>query len=175
LAGRDFHPLDRGFVGCSSSLPSIPSAAWALFGDFSGTMELCDFPGSSIIGLCPWTSRCGLSVPLCRGGPGISRFPCEMFPCVLRGLRPRRERMHLALATHPLLPSAHHYGVGSLYFERFHGSIPGPLVPLSTLRPGLYRPLRMTRGRCGSLRLHRMTLSFTTPRRFIPAHRSSTT
>src|SRR5688572_18586859 len=29
----------------------------------------------------------------------------------------------------------------------------------------------MTRGRCGSLRLHRMTLSFTTPRRFSPAHK----
>src|SRR3989442_779494 len=29
----------------------------------------------------------------------------------------------------------------------------------------------MTRGRCGSLRLHRMTLSFTTPRRFNPAHK----
>jgi transposase len=28
----------------------------------------------------------------------------------------------------------------------------------------------MTRGRCGSLILQRMTLSFTTPRRFIPAH-----
>src|SRR4051812_44054446 len=29
----------------------------------------------------------------------------------------------------------------------------------------------MTRGRRGSLTLHRMTLSFTTPRRFIPAHK----
>jgi hypothetical protein len=29
----------------------------------------------------------------------------------------------------------------------------------------------MTRGRCGSLSLQRMTLSFTTPRRFIPAHK----
>jgi hypothetical protein len=29
----------------------------------------------------------------------------------------------------------------------------------------------MTRGRCGSLTLHRMTLSFTTPRRFSPAHK----
>src|SRR5256885_12401944 len=30
----------------------------------------------------------------------------------------------------------------------------------------------MTRGRCGSLALHRTTLSFATPRRFNPAHRS---
>src|SRR3989449_9548475 len=29
----------------------------------------------------------------------------------------------------------------------------------------------MTRGRCGSLILHRMNLSFTTPRRFNPAHK----
>jgi predicted nucleic acid-binding protein len=29
----------------------------------------------------------------------------------------------------------------------------------------------MTRGRRGSLALHRMTLSFTTPRRFSPAHK----
>src|SRR4029453_10123055 len=31
----------------------------------------------------------------------------------------------------------------------------------------------MTRGRCGSLPLHRVTLSFTTPRRFNPAHKES--
>ena len=29
----------------------------------------------------------------------------------------------------------------------------------------------MTRGRCGSLALHRTTLSFATPRRFNPAHK----
>src|SRR5215208_6070447 len=29
----------------------------------------------------------------------------------------------------------------------------------------------MTRGRCGSLAFHRVTLSFTTPRRFSPAHK----
>jgi hypothetical protein len=49
----------------------------------------------------------------------------------------------------------------------FRGCIPGLPVPLSTLRG---RP-RMTRGRCGSLTLHRMTLSLTTPRRFNPAHK----
>src|SRR5262245_38419526 len=32
----------------------------------------------------------------------------------------------------------------------------------------------MTRGRCGSLALHRMTLSFTPPRRFDPAHKEMT-
>src|SRR2546428_12047102 len=32
----------------------------------------------------------------------------------------------------------------------------------------------MTRGRCGSLALHRTTLSFATPRRFNPAHKEQT-
>src|SRR5260370_11825775 len=49
--------------------------------------------------------------------------------------------------------------------------MPGPYVPLSTLRRHPRGRLRMTRGRCGSLVLHRMTLSFTTPRRFSPAHK----
>jgi hypothetical protein len=53
----------------------------------------------------------------------------------------------------------------------FRGSIPGPHVPLSTLQRFPCEKLRMARGRCGSLGLQRMTLSFTTPRRFIPAHR----
>ena len=46
--------------------------------------------------------------------------------------------MHLALAMHPLLPSALYDDVGSLNFNIvFRGSIPGPHVPLSTLRPPL--------------------------------------
>ena len=51
----------------------------------------------------------------------------------------------------------------------FRGSIPGPHVPLSTLHPRPHGRRRMTRGRRESLALRRMTLSFTTPRRFIPA------
>src|SRR6266851_8426166 len=48
--------------------------------------------------------------------------------------------------------------------------MPSLHVPLSTLR---WRPCgrpRMTRGQDGSLLLSCVTLSFTTPRRFIPAH-----
>src|SRR5207244_10537911 len=47
----------------------------------------------------------------------------------------------------------------------FRGSIPGPHLPLSTLRGRPHGRPRMTRGRRGSLRLRRMTLSFTAPRR----------
>jgi len=46
------------------------------------------------------------------------------------------------------------------------GSIPGLRVPLSTLRPRPYGRTRMTRGRRSWLSLQRMTLSFTTLRRF---------
>ncbi len=45
-----------------------------------------------------------------------------------------------------------------------HGHPVAPECPPTT-------ELRMTRGRCGSLRLHRMTLLFTTPRRFGAAHK----
>src|SRR5271167_2019903 len=61
---------------------------------------------------------------------------------------------------HPGVPAA--FAAGHL----FHGSIPGLYVPLSTLRRRPHEQLRMTRGRCGSLDLQRMKLSFTTPCRF---------
>lgn len=50
----------------------------------------------------------------------------------------------------------------------FRSSLPGLLMPLSTLHTGIYMPPCMTRGRCG-FRLHRVTLSFTTTQRFILA------
>ena len=56
--------------------------------------------------------------------------------------------------------------VGTLEYVIFHGSNLGLHVPLSTLRRPLAGSRRMTRGRCGSLLLHRTTLSSATPRRF---------
>ena len=53
----------------------------------------------------------------------------------------------------------------------FRGSIPGPHVPLSTLHPRSCERRCMTRGRRGSLAIRRITLPFTTPCRFLPAHR----
>jgi hypothetical protein len=51
-------------------------------------------------------------------------------------------------------------------YNIFRGSIARPAHPLSTLRPYPYGYTRMTRGRCGSLLLHRMELSSITPYRF---------
>ena len=46
-------------------------------------------------------------------------------------------------------------------------------MPPSTLRCRPYGRLRMTRGRCGSLFLHRMRLSLTISHRFSPAHQGA--
>src|SRR5260370_4237441 len=51
--------------------------------------------------------------------------------------------------------------------------MPGPQVPVATLRRRPRERLRMTQGRCGSLLHIRMTLSFTTPRRFNRRTRST--
>src|SRR5262244_4497250 len=45
----------------------------------------------------------------------------------------------------------------------FRGSMAGLCAPLSTLRRNPRGQLRMTRGRCGSLLLHRKRLALSTP------------
>src|SRR5690606_17246904 len=52
---------------------------------------------------------------------------------------------------------------------RFRGSMAGLHAPLSTLHVQPHDCPRMTRGRCGSLLLHRNGLSPSTPCRFVPA------
>ncbi len=87
-----------------------------------------------------------------------------------QGLRPRGAETHLAISMRSVLPSEQVDAVGTPEQTLFRGSIPGPHFPLSTLRLLPYDRRRMTRGRCDSLNLHRMKLSFTTSRRFLPAH-----
>ena len=157
----------------ATTLPSIasPVEASTTFRDFLGTTAVSDFRRSSIIGVRPWTSRCGLPRvwQATAGSPG-SRARCvgacagsltAQGPVVSRDgdttgvafrLTPRRR--------HPEVATARAVGHG------FRGSIPGPHLPLSTLHPRPHERRRMTRGRCGSLLLYRMTLSFTTSRRF---------
>ena len=106
-------------------------------------------------------------------GRGISRFPSEMFPrvrgvcdragsgaCLANAAAPVWPSAYLQQPRHPGLPAALAAGHG------LRGSIPGPRVPLSTLRPHPHERARMTRGRRSWLSLQRMTLSFTTSRRF---------
>ena len=98
----------------ATSLPSTTSAAGppALFGSFPGTMEVSDFPSPCIIGVRPWTFRCGLGAnpsQTVAGSPG-SRAKCFR---ACQGLRPRQVRLPLAMARPPVLPSAFLYSVGT--------------------------------------------------------------
>ena len=83
-----------------------------------------------------------------------------------QGLRPRGVGTSLAISICSVLPSDQVDVVGTPEQTLFRGSIPGPHFPLSTLRLQPYDCTRMTRGRCDSLNLHRMKLSFTAFRRF---------
>ena len=96
--------------------------------------------------------------------------PVQRVSVRARGLRPRSANPSLALMRWIVLPSAPGDGVGTPKQTHFRGSIPGPHFPLSTLRLRPYGRRLMTRGRCGSLCLHRMELSSTTLCRFLPAH-----
>src|SRR5437867_7427625 len=120
---------------------------------------------SAIIGVCPGTSRCGLRPPRPQtnvGSPG-SRSRC-LGTCTgsLTARGPATPRLGGAPGmAFRLPPQRRHPEV----VHAFRGSIPGPHLPLSTLRGRPHGRPRMTRGRRGSLRLRRMTLSFTAPRR----------
>src|ERR1700688_3245188 len=69
------------------------------------------------------------------------------------------------------------YTVSAPRIGIFRGSMAGLCAPLSTLRRNPRGQLRMTRGRCGSLLLHRKRLALSTPlpvsRRFADVFRYS--
>ncbi len=152
-------------------LPSIPSAAGcpALVGDFAGTTGLSDFPCPFIIGVCPRTSRHDPQHHLLRvdTGPPGSRARCFRTCTGSLTARDRGASRDIDASRVAFRLLLRRRRPGGSYFR---GSIPGLHVPLSTLRSCPYEQQRMTRGRRGPLTLQRMTLSFTTPRRFIPAH-----
>ena len=141
------------------STPSAPAPA-GLFGGFPGTMGPSDFPCPYIIGVCPWTSRCG---PLlhrqraAKGSPGF-RTGC-LRACAgsltARGPEASRDIDAPGVAFRISLLRRHPEVI-------FRGSMAGLHVPLSTLPHALAGRRGMTRSRCGSLNLQRMKLSFTT-------------
>src|SRR2546423_8994852 len=152
-------------------LPSMRSAGGfpRLFGHFVGTTQPSDSPPACMLDswLMAFSNRpAALSA---MGTDGASRFSRVEFPCML-GVSDCAESLECLRWRIPQcgLPSLE---TGSALRSRlFRSSIPCLHVPLSTLR---WQPCgwpRMTRGQDGSLLLSRMTLSFTPPRRFIPAH-----
>ena len=123
----------------ASPLPSTSSAAVgtcgfpALFGNFSGTMELSDFLCPFIVGVCPWTSRHGLRLhqPQAGTGPPGSRARCfRTCPGSLTARDPSASRDSDASDVAFRLVRRRRPLEGRL----FRGSIPGLHVPLSTLR-----------------------------------------
>ena len=134
---------------------------------------------SSVLRACPTapnraSSACVLGLPdaarRLHGRPVALPVLVRGASLRARGQRPRGTPRCLAVTTPRMWPSASLHSVGVPKFGAFRGSIPGPHLPLSTLRARPRGRTCMTRGRCGSLLLHRMALSSTAPRRFIPAH-----
>src|SRR6266545_7683427 len=170
--------LHLGVFPLASPLPSTASLASgsALFGGFAGTMGLSDFPWPYIIGVRPWTFRCGLGFTLSQtdtGSPGF-RSRC-LRACAgsqtAPGPKASRDTDASSLAFR-LVQERRHLGVATAcaMVVQFRGSIPRLHVLLSTLHPYPCGPRYMTRRQCGSLLLHCMKLSFTTPCRLLPAH-----
>ena len=171
-------PLARGLPSTTSAAAGVSPAA--LFGSFLGTTQQSDFPRPWLIAVGPWAFRCALHHTLPSAAQKIAGPPGSRTKCL-------RACAGSLTARGPPLPR--HCGSDGVAFDLLlqprhpgppaplgaghvlRGSIPGPRVPLSTLRVGSRLRPRMTQGRCGPLTLHRMTLSFTTPRRFSPAHR----
>jgi hypothetical protein len=83
-----------------------------------------------------------------------------------QGSQPRGTITSLAMTICCVLPSEHFDAVGIPKLTCFRGSIPGPHIPLTTLRAPPCGCARMAWGQCNSLSLHFMKLSFTTFRRF---------
>src|SRR5260370_31161169 len=152
-------------------LPSMPSANGfpLLFGHFVGTVRPSDSPSTCMLDFWFMTFSNRPAHEIVTGVAGVSRFSRMEFPCML-GVSDCAEPFG------SLRWRFHRYGLPSRWTTsafRIHlsrSSISRLHVPLSTLRVQPYDWPRMTRGQDGSLCLSCVTLSFTAPRRFIPAH-----
>jgi hypothetical protein len=144
-------------VPLTGDLPSVPSAPFGLFGDFSDTISPSDCPCPFIIGLCPWTSQCGPFL-LLAGRHGLSQFPIRCFRactgsstaqsrCLSRNIDWQRVAFRA-------LGRRRHSGVTVLC-----SSIPDLLFLLPTLRLSHYWFLRMAWGHSGLLGLRMQGLS----------------
>ena len=101
----------------------------------------------------------------CRGLPVLVHVVSQR----ARGLRLRRADQLLALSPLAVLPSPSVHRVGALELV-LRSSIPGPPMPLSTLRPRPHDRDRKTRGQDGSLLLSCRTLSFLATCRLFRKH-----
>jgi hypothetical protein len=152
-------------------LPSAPSADGfpSLFGHFAGTTRPCDSLPTFMLDLWFVTFSNRPAHNFVSGVGRASRFSCVEFP-YMRGSLTSQSPMNARLLASTDVAFRHHGRRRHSDFLTCRVSIPRLHVLLSTLR---FQPCDrkcMTRRRCGSLGLHRMALSSTPPRRFIPAH-----
>src|SRR5919108_2269826 len=120
-----------------------------------------DFPARSVIPSQTVTGSPGFRPRCLRACTGSQTAPGPKASCDIDApgfaFRLVQERRHQGVAT------------ACAMVVQFRGSMAGLHVPLSTLHPRRYRRTCMTRSQCGSLTLHCMKLSFTTPCRLLPA------
>ena len=157
-------------VLCSSAFSLAPplrstgsaTAETVLFARFIATMSRSDFSTTLIVGY-------GLRPS--RRGPGHDWWGLRWKSpgsrtkgfCAVQGLRRRGAGSCLAMTTRTISPSVgRKTSASELVLRR---SIPSLRTPLSTLRLQPHDRTRMTRGRCGSLRLRRDGLAPSTFRR----------
>ncbi len=140
-----------------------------LFGHFVGTVRPSDSPSTCMLDFWFMTFSNRPAYEIVTGVAGVSRFSRVEFPCMLG----------FSDCAEPFGSSRwrfHRYGLPSrwttsaLRIHLFRSSMSRLHVPLSTLHDQPCDWPRMTRGQGGSLHLPCVTLSFTAPRRFIPAH-----
>jgi hypothetical protein len=144
-------------------------------GDFAGFLATTvgsDFSHPCIIGFGPPAFPMRAARYSGRSGGRSPGSRTRSF-CACRGLRPRgvqtgaRTNAPLHVAFRVARPRRHPVVTGC------RGSMAGLHTPLSTLRRGPHGPLRMTRGRCDLLGLHRRGLPPPTPCRSPGAYRAS--
>ena len=151
-------------------LPSMSAGVFSpLFGHFAGTTRPSDSPSTCMLDFWFMTFSNRPAHEIVTGVAGVSRFSRMEFPCML-GVSDCAEPFG------SLRWRFHRYGLPSRWttsafrIHLFRSSISRLHVPLSTLHEQPCDWPRMTRGQGGSLRLPCVTLSFTTPYRFLPAH-----
>jgi hypothetical protein len=156
------HPLGQP----PSLHPLRPQVAPSLFGNFVGTMQPLDSPPPCMVdlSLIAFSTRPAAFRPRVATGSLGSRA-WSFYACV--GSSTPQGAAHSRLSCTTLLSSVLADTVGSL-IGRFRSSIPSPHMPLSNASSAASRSPSHGSGSGWSLLLSCVTLSFTTPRRFIP-------
>ena len=152
-------PLVSGLSSTPSAGSNPPNASQVLHRCTTPRRRARGDYRSSLSPTGPHPSDCGRRLGLSVLARGVSIHAW--------GLRLRGDAVHLRYRTPPcclpggVTPSASRISV-------FGAQYPACIYPCPTLQVQPHGCPRMARGQDGSLRLSCMTLSFTTPRRFIP-------